>query len=412
MVSFLYPYGFSTAEVGPDHLQFVKLTRKMERAIEKVNGMNYKSSQSADFYPASGTSDDWFYGEDLRDKNGGIRPYSLCIELRDKGKRGFEILPKYIIPTGEEILPSLYIFIDTAIESPLCYDECPTPMPSPSPTQSPSTVPSNIPSGVPSIVPSFGLSSNPSSVLSVVPTAVPAIIPSGLPSIVPSSSPPTNPSSIPSDFPTPSPSTAGPSFGATTILSAAPSSPRSCIDTTSDVKLVKKGNKSCAQIRENGYCKIKVKNEGGKKAKDFCPAACSMGNCVNCVDQTGRVKLVEKGKKTCAQIRQKKLCKEKVKITGRPKAKTLCPTACSVDGCKLSSSDSSSRPSTVPSLSPSACMDDDEYRYKGKKKCVWVTKLNGDGLSKLTFRCNLNAKVEGDATKLVSDFCRATCNRC
>eukprot|EP00751_Fragilariopsis_kerguelensis_P020263 CAMPEP_0170891970 /NCGR_PEP_ID=MMETSP0734-20130129/41332_1 /TAXON_ID=186038 /ORGANISM="Fragilariopsis kerguelensis, Strain L26-C5" /LENGTH=732 /DNA_ID=CAMNT_0011281755 /DNA_START=250 /DNA_END=2444 /DNA_ORIENTATION=- len=430
----LYPYGFSADEVAPDNFQFVKLTTKMERAIEEVNGMNYISEQSAGFYPASGTSDDWFYGEDLRDKNGGIRPYSLCIELRDRGKRGFEILPKDIIPTGEEILPGLYIFIDTAIESPLCYDECPTPMPSPSFTQSPTpaptktptdpptpsptpllplpspmrsptpspttapttasptksptasppmtssptvrptmsqqqepvfenlgkgycrdstgnynvanwkkksscddltqcenickitdqclgiswastplnsddncsanslprcivyygaevaiekssgknvqyacyryvkpavvptaaptttTVPTNntptnaptdaptatptatptttspatkptyIPTGVPSVVPSFGPSSNPSSVvLSIFPAPVPSTIPSGVPSVVPSFGPSTNPSSV--------------------LL----------------------GKKSCAQIRKKGYCKIKVKNKGGKKAKDFCP---------------------------------------------------------------------------------------------------------------------------------------------
>jgi len=149
----LYPYGFSADEVGPDNFQFVKLTTKMERAIEEVNGMNYISEQSAGFYPASGTSDDWFYGEDLRDKNGGIRPYSLCIELRDRGKRGFEILPKDIIPTGEEILPGLYIFIDTAIESPLCYDECPTPMPSPSSTQSPTPAPTKTPTDPPTSSP-------------------------------------------------------------------------------------------------------------------------------------------------------------------------------------------------------------------------------------------------------------------
>jgi len=278
---------------------------------------------------------------------------------------------------------------------------------------------------VPSVVPSFGPSSkNPSSVvLSIVPTSVPSNIPSGFPSVVPSFGPSTNPSSVLSVVPTSSPSTAVPSFGATTILSVAPSlSPMSCVDTTGDVKLVEKGNTSCAKIRKKGYCKIKVKNEGGKKAKEFCPTACSVGNCVDCVDQTGLVKLVKKGKKTCAQIRQNNLCKEKVNITGRPKAKTLCPTACSVDGCKLPSSDSSrSRPSsnptsvgpnTVPSTSPSACMDDDEYRYKGKKKCLWVKKLDGDGLSKFNFRCNLHANVEGDDTKLVSDFCRATCHRC
>jgi len=151
-----------------------------------------------------------------------------------------------------------------------------------------------------------------------------------------------------------------------------------------------------------------------------------VGDCIDCADETGPVKLVKKGKKTCAQIRTNKLCKEKVKVTGRPKAKTLCPTACSVDGCKLPSSESSlsrSRPSlnpisvgsstVVPSTtSPSACMDDTEYRYKGKKKCGWVKKLNGDGLSKFNFRCNLTAKVEGEDTQLVSGFCRATCHRC
>jgi len=267
------------------------------------------------------------------------------------------------------------------------------------PTDAPTTtVPTNTPTNAPTDVPTTTPTATPTTSST---TTKPTYIPTGVPAVVPTSVP----------------STAVPS------LSAAPSSsPMSCVDTTGDVKLVEIGKKSCAKIRKKGYCKIKVKNEGGKKAKEFCPTACSVGNCVDCVDQTGLVKLVKKGKKTCAQIRQNNLCKEKVKITGRPKAKTLCPTACSVDGCKLPSSDSSrSRPSsnptsvgpnTVPSTSPSACMDDDEYRYKGKKKCLWVKKLDGDGLSKFNFRCNLHANVEGDDTKLVSDFCRATCHRC
>ena len=74
------------------------------------------------------------------------------------------------------MLPSLYIFIDTAIESPLFYDERPTPIPTPSPT---------------------------------------------------------------------------------------------CVDTTGVVKLVEKGNKSCAKIRKKGYCKFTVKNMGGKRQNIF-----------------------------------------------------------------------------------------------------------------------------------------------
>merc|ERR1712194_34286 len=215
------------------------------------------------------------------------------------------------------------------------------------PTDAPTTtVPTNTPTNAPTDVPTTTPTATPTT---SSPTTKPNYIPTGVPFVVPSYGPSSNPSSV-LITPTSVPSTAVPS------LSAAPSSsPMSCVDTTGDVKLVEKGNKSCTKIRKKGYCKIKVKNEGGKKAKEFCPTACSVGNCVDCVDQTGLVKLVKKGKKTCAQIRQNNLCKEKVNITGRPKAKTLCPTACSVDGCKLPSSDSSL--SAAPSSSPMSCVD-------------------------------------------------------
>jgi len=111
-----------------------------------------------------------------------------------------------------------------------------------------------------------------------------------------------------------------------------------CADKIGVVKLVGKGNKSCAIIGKRGFCQFKVKNEGGKKAEVFCPTACGVGECgdssVNqCADTIGRVTLVNKGMKTCRQIRKKKWCDVRVKIIGRPKAKTLCPTTCSVDGC-------------------------------------------------------------------------------
>jgi len=116
----LSPLGWTNTR-SPDHNTFVNLMDKMETVIEGVHGTQYTSQPAVDLYPTSATSVDWFYGEGLSNTNGGVRAYALAFELRDKGANGFELPADQIRPNCEEILPSIYIFMNTAIDSPLVY---------------------------------------------------------------------------------------------------------------------------------------------------------------------------------------------------------------------------------------------------------------------------------------------------
>mmetsp|Transcript_30417 Transcript_30417/g.60168 ORF Transcript_30417/g.60168 Transcript_30417/m.60168 type:complete len:277 (+) Transcript_30417:168-998(+) len=119
----LSPLGW-TADRAPDHDAFVDLMDHMETSIRRVHGTHYTSQTGFDFYRTSATALDWFYGEDLRTTNGGVRAYSLTLELRDTTKKGswkFELPADQIRPTAEEIFPSIMIFMKTAIAAPLSY---------------------------------------------------------------------------------------------------------------------------------------------------------------------------------------------------------------------------------------------------------------------------------------------------
>jgi len=127
----LSPLGWSKTK-SPDIDAHADLMAKMETAIKSIHGRDYTSKAAFDLYPSSGTALDWFYGEGLKTNNGGVRAYSVTFELlprntRDNKKYGFELPAEQIRPNGEELLPSIMIFMKTAIESPLWYG---TPTPS------------------------------------------------------------------------------------------------------------------------------------------------------------------------------------------------------------------------------------------------------------------------------------------
>jgi len=118
----LSPYG-ATDEPCPDNEVFEKLMNEMENAIYSIHNTIYSSKPIIDFYPVSASSVDFFYGEGIRTTNGGVRAYSLAFELRDEGEYGFLVPEDQIRPNGEEIFPSIMLFMKTAITSPLSYPE-------------------------------------------------------------------------------------------------------------------------------------------------------------------------------------------------------------------------------------------------------------------------------------------------
>jgi len=108
--SMLTPYGYAHPPVyPPNNDEIVELSKEMVEAMTKVNGVSYIQQNSAEFYPASGASDDWFMGVL------GAR-FSGTLELR-QGKLGpFEDLRENIIPTGNETWAGLKVMLRKMIE--------------------------------------------------------------------------------------------------------------------------------------------------------------------------------------------------------------------------------------------------------------------------------------------------------
>jgi carboxypeptidase A1 len=71
------------------------------KAIKKVHGTSFAVGPICEIiYQASGSSVDWAL--DVV----GV-PFAYAVELRDTGKYGFMLPPKFIIPSGEEILAGI-----------------------------------------------------------------------------------------------------------------------------------------------------------------------------------------------------------------------------------------------------------------------------------------------------------------
>ncbi|HEY0255512.1 MAG TPA: M14 metallopeptidase family protein [Kofleriaceae bacterium] len=96
----LYPWGW-TAKPAADHARFAGVGDKMASAMFAQHETRYRLMQSVELYPASGTMEDWMYGE------GGALSYT--IELRPKNglRNGFVLPPAQIKPTSDEAFAAL-----------------------------------------------------------------------------------------------------------------------------------------------------------------------------------------------------------------------------------------------------------------------------------------------------------------
>ncbi len=79
----LYPYGYVGNILAPDHVELSALASSMANTIPVQNGGNYTASPSWGLYPASGSFDDWSYG------NKGIFGYTI------------ELATEFIPPSGD-----------------------------------------------------------------------------------------------------------------------------------------------------------------------------------------------------------------------------------------------------------------------------------------------------------------------
>ncbi|QQP31630.1 Zinc carboxypeptidase A 1like, partial [Caligus rogercresseyi] len=69
-----------------------------------VHNSNFKAIHSANLYPASGASDDWYIGAL------GSR-FAYTFELRQGGRYGFDLPLDEIIPSGEELWAAFKTFL-------------------------------------------------------------------------------------------------------------------------------------------------------------------------------------------------------------------------------------------------------------------------------------------------------------
>ncbi|HTR53745.1 MAG TPA: M14 family zinc carboxypeptidase [Kofleriaceae bacterium] len=99
----LYPWGY-TASPAKDRDRFAAVGDRMASAMYAAHGTRYSLMQSVELYPASGTMEDWMYGE--------AGAQSFTIELRPKGRGGFVLPPDQIRPTCDEALAALLALRD------------------------------------------------------------------------------------------------------------------------------------------------------------------------------------------------------------------------------------------------------------------------------------------------------------
>jgi murein tripeptide amidase MpaA len=99
----LYPWGY-TYVPPPDEELLSTLSVDMADLIQEVHGKGYTPQQASDLYLASGTTDDWAYGE--------LGAVGFTIELRPFGFPGFILPEDEIIPTWEENKPAALYLIN------------------------------------------------------------------------------------------------------------------------------------------------------------------------------------------------------------------------------------------------------------------------------------------------------------
>jgi murein tripeptide amidase MpaA len=95
----LYPYGYK-AELPANQDEYAAVGNEMAQIIHGVHGMTYNPGNCYHIlYQASGAAMDWAHED--------ADALSFSFELRDTGQYGFLLPPEQIIPTCEEIFPSL-----------------------------------------------------------------------------------------------------------------------------------------------------------------------------------------------------------------------------------------------------------------------------------------------------------------
>lgn len=96
----LAPYGYAR-KLPENYSEMSRAARAWMGAVEQYRGTRYQfGTSSILLYPAAGGSDDYAYGD------ANIK-YSYTVELPDRGRSGFLLSPREIIPVGQETVMGL-----------------------------------------------------------------------------------------------------------------------------------------------------------------------------------------------------------------------------------------------------------------------------------------------------------------
>ncbi|XP_069077672.1 carboxypeptidase O [Pleurodeles waltl] len=95
----LIPYGYS-GKLSRNYREMMDIAVKAAAALKQKHGTEYKVGPFySTLYPATGTSQDWVYDQGV--------DFAFTLELRDKGKYGFELPEDQIQPTCEEAVAAV-----------------------------------------------------------------------------------------------------------------------------------------------------------------------------------------------------------------------------------------------------------------------------------------------------------------
>ncbi|KAK9761651.1 hypothetical protein K7432_013302 [Basidiobolus ranarum] len=115
----MWPYAWTYSKpttVAP----YTELAKNMKSAIRSVNpNEQYVAQQISALYIASGSAADWFYSDEVLQRQ-KFRSTSLTVELSPKQNNpGFVLPPQNIIPVGKQTLASIKVFINSVLTKPI-----------------------------------------------------------------------------------------------------------------------------------------------------------------------------------------------------------------------------------------------------------------------------------------------------
>ncbi|KAK9693666.1 hypothetical protein K7432_013793 [Basidiobolus ranarum] len=115
----MWPYAWTYSK-PTTAAPYTELAKNMKSAIRSVNpSEQYVAQQISALYIASGSAADWFYSDEVLQKQ-KFRSTSLTVELSPKQNNpGFVLPPQNIIPVGKQTLASIKVFINSVLTRPI-----------------------------------------------------------------------------------------------------------------------------------------------------------------------------------------------------------------------------------------------------------------------------------------------------